>query len=365
LKNSSVDDLKVLSSDRIEQSGVPTCFTGYPGVVKEDFLVLANNEYKMKLYNSTTKMCRYTYLGPTYGSPLRSLVPLPVIPDAPNRYLAYTTYDKVGLIILPLDGNPHKSIALIGHPGEVHNLVCSHDGKHIFTCGGADTTVLMWKVDVHALEATASLGGEGLVPFYSLLEGGREGDLFAELETYFYYSQIRNQGIEAMEQRAIHTEISLSEIPFIMRALGYYPTEQEIDEMVNEVKFSTYVTNGQYVESIDIGGLLKLYLNHRPAFGMSPDDLIEAFKRISYLDANDEVRCDRADLLHMLQEKGEHLSENELGECMAMLLQCGGNESEDEEEQPLDEILPQQMSLDYFTKDLLGFGSPVEITSQY
>ena len=48
-----------------------------------------------------------------------------------------------------------------------------------------------------------------------------------------------------------------------------------------------------------------------------------------------------------------------------ILFQCGGSESEGEEEQPLDEILPQQMSLDYFTKDLLGFGSPVEITSQY
>ena len=33
LKNSSVDDLKVLSSDRIEQSGVPTCFTAYPGTI--------------------------------------------------------------------------------------------------------------------------------------------------------------------------------------------------------------------------------------------------------------------------------------------------------------------------------------------
>ena len=42
-----------------------------------------------------------------------------------------------------------------------------------------------------ALEATAALGGEGLTPFYSLLEGGRDGELFAELEDYFYYSQMR------------------------------------------------------------------------------------------------------------------------------------------------------------------------------
>ena len=42
-----------------------------------------------------------------------------------------------------------------------------------------------------ALEAQAKLGGEDLIPFYGLMEGGREGELFAELEDYFYYAQIR------------------------------------------------------------------------------------------------------------------------------------------------------------------------------
>lgn len=42
-----------------------------------------------------------------------------------------------------------------------------------------------------ALEAQSMLGGEDLIPFYGLLEGGREGELFKELEDYFYYAQIR------------------------------------------------------------------------------------------------------------------------------------------------------------------------------
>ena len=39
------------------------------------------------------------------------------------RYMAYATEDKVGMHILPLDGNPHNSMALIAHPNGVCNLM--------------------------------------------------------------------------------------------------------------------------------------------------------------------------------------------------------------------------------------------------
>lgn len=42
-----------------------------------------------------------------------------------------------------------------------------------------------------ALQAQSKLGGEGLLPFYGLMDGGRDGDLFHELEDYFYYAQLR------------------------------------------------------------------------------------------------------------------------------------------------------------------------------
>ena len=44
LVNSSTDDLKLLSVDRIEQSAVPTAVTWYPPLSKESFLLSANNQ---------------------------------------------------------------------------------------------------------------------------------------------------------------------------------------------------------------------------------------------------------------------------------------------------------------------------------
>ena len=41
--NSGIDDVRLISSDRIEQSAVPTCLAWYPPVVKESFLVAAND----------------------------------------------------------------------------------------------------------------------------------------------------------------------------------------------------------------------------------------------------------------------------------------------------------------------------------
>ena len=108
-----------------------------------------------------------------------------------------------------------------------------------------------------SLEASSQLGGEDLEPFYELLEGGRDGELFQELEDYFYYALLRSQNVDTMETRETSTKISLSQVPFVMRALGYYPTEQEVDDMLNEVKFSEYVDTGKYVDDIDLGVFIK------------------------------------------------------------------------------------------------------------
>ncbi|XP_071880756.1 cilia- and flagella-associated protein 251 isoform X1 [Anas platyrhynchos] len=364
LSSSSKDQLVISHRDRVEQVAVPLCLAWYPQFGTESFILTANSCYKMKLYNTTTKMCRKTLLGPTYGSPLEKIQILPTrsTTDPQKCYLAYVTKDKVGLQILPVDGNPHKSSAFICHPDGVSDLACSYDGRYVFTAGGNDRTVLKWEVNLNALEAAASLGGEDLVPFYSLLEGGREGEFFRELEDYFYYVQLRSQGIDALETRQVSTHIPLEEIPSVMRAMGFYPSEEEIEEMINEVKFSEYVDTGEQVTKINLGDFIKLYINHRPAFGLSMKAIRRAFQVLGYDNENGDKVIDRGDLLLLLQCRGEHMTEDELAQCLAALLgrhSAGGRFDLDTCDPSgaaalTEEEIPEEITAKRFTADILG-----------
>ncbi|XP_073482914.1 cilia- and flagella-associated protein 251 [Aquarana catesbeiana] len=363
LIKSSKDNLVIESSDRINQSAVPQCLVWYPPLTKENFILVADDQYKMKLYNTTTKMCRKTLLGPTFGSPVRKMEVFPSNDQyASKGYMAYITDDKVGLQILPIDGNPHKSMALICHPDGVANAVCSPDGQYVFTAGGNDCTVFMWKTNFQSLEAVASLGGDDLIPFYGMLPGGRDGALFKELEDYFYYAQMRNQGIDTMETRQVSTHIPLKEVPFIMRALGYYPTEQEVENMLNEIKFSEYVNTGKQVNHIDLGDFIKLYVNHRPAFGLCLNGLQQAFQVLGFTNEKGELAVNRGDLLQLLQTRGEHMTEEELAEYFTTLLGLNpeggsselGTYNSTGAAELLEQEIPEEITADLFAVEILG-----------
>ncbi|XP_050964836.1 cilia- and flagella-associated protein 251 [Labeo rohita] len=369
LQNSGENGLLILSYDRIEQSAVPTCMVWYPPLTPEHFILTASNLYKMKLFNATSKMCRKTVFGPSYGSPVKKMAILPASKDGdPNsRYMAYIThkirYFSVGIQILPLDGNPHKSFAMICHSTGVSTLACSYDGRYAFTAGGQDCTVFSWELNLSSLEASAALGGKGMHPFYNLLEGGRDGQLFKEMEEYFYYCQLQNQDLDTMETRLVSTRIPLADVPFLMRALGFYPTEQELEDMQNEVKFSRYAETRNYVTDIDLEEFIKLYVNHRPAFGISRQELCNAFQVLGKPDEEGKYAIDRDELLELLQARGEHMTEDDLAECFTALLGVSA-EGGSGTESLLESVLPAEISMETFATDILGFSSATQELSQ-
>ncbi|XP_057688832.1 cilia- and flagella-associated protein 251 isoform X6 [Corythoichthys intestinalis] len=273
---SDTGELVILRSVRLEQSAVPKCMTWYPPLGAEEFLVVASDQYKMKLFNSTAKTCS-------------------------------------------------------------------------------------------ALEGAAALGGKELTPYYTLLEGGRNGKFYREIEDFFYYCQIHDQGLDSMETRQLSTKIPLTELPSLMRALAYFPTEQEVEDMLNEVKLGQYAETGEYVTDINLEELIKLYINHRPAFGISADELAAAFEVLCRADASKgEPRLRRDQMLELLQVQGEAMTEDELAECLTALL--GLFEVKEEEspevdfiksdnvsqEYSLESLIPEEISMEIFTSQILG-----------
>lgn len=62
-----------------------------------------------------------------------------------------------------------------------------------------------------------------------MVVGGPEGETIADLKEYFYYAQIRRQGLSSMARREVSDKIPLNEVPDIMRAIGFFPTKRQIE----------------------------------------------------------------------------------------------------------------------------------------
>ena len=179
----------------MEQTAEPRCMTWYPADGDGEPLILtSNSEHKFKLFNADTGMCRKTLLAPVFEQPLQQVLVVPANSyDHGDRMLAYVAGDKLGLALLPLDGNPHRYTAMIAHPGPVAQVAVSYDGTRLFTAGGAAGGLNIWTVHSSFLEAAWRLGGEGLAPFVDMLEGGRDGEFYTEMEDYFYFAQLQHQ----------------------------------------------------------------------------------------------------------------------------------------------------------------------------
>jgi hypothetical protein len=213
--------------------------------------------------NSQSKLIRKTLLAPTYGGVLQKLIVIPGVVSNLPQLIAYSTPQKViGLVVLPLDGNPKKSMGLIAHPDQVTNMACSYDGMYLFTAGGSDLTVNMWSIDANMhskphFGSPSSHENNDIEEFVQLVDGGRDGIFWQEMKDYFDYAQILSEGEESPEAHFIGTQVALEQVPNILRALGMYPSEQQIDDIINEIKFRDYFATGKHTTHITFDDLIR------------------------------------------------------------------------------------------------------------
>ena len=87
-------------------------------------MLLSNDEYKFKILNARTRFCRKVIQGPAFGAdPIDKMEIINGGKDA-GGFMVFATKNKVvGIVKLPLDGNPHGSMGLIAHPNEVKKTI--------------------------------------------------------------------------------------------------------------------------------------------------------------------------------------------------------------------------------------------------
>lgn len=95
----------------------------------------------------------------------------------------------------------------------------------------------------------------------------------------------------------------------MMRALGYYPSIQEIENMNNEIKYSKY-ENQQYIKELDLNMFVKLFVNHRPAYSIVKNQIEESLNIIINSEDNKDNKgpLTKERFLEILQKEGEKMS---------------------------------------------------------
>jgi len=72
-------------------------------------------------------------------------------------------------------------------------------------------------------------GGVGLKAYSYLLEGGKNGSEITELKEYFSCVQLANS--RNPETTVISDYVDVFNVSFLMRAMGYFPSETEVNRI--------------------------------------------------------------------------------------------------------------------------------------
>jgi hypothetical protein len=75
--------------------------------------------------------------------------------------------------------------------------------------------------------------------------------------------------------------VPLKKLPTLMKVIGYYPIKAEVRNITDEVKFSVCSGLGDPTNSVEIDSFIRLFINHRPIYGISKKNIEGAFTALA------------------------------------------------------------------------------------
>lgn len=156
---------------------------------------------------------------------------------------------------------------------------------------------------------------------------------------------IRSKDENTTKTRKLNGTVPLVELPNLMRAMGYYPTEMEVTNMKDEVQFSHYAETGQKADSVDLNTFIKLFVNHRPVYGIGKQNIEDAFKVLAETDKAETAVLMKEAFRDMLETEGEPMGIEELQNALFQLVS----------DRNINTALKDKIACEDFSENVLGF----------
>lgn len=133
-------------------------------------------------------------------------------------------------------------------------------------------------------------------------------------------------------ERKIGPNLPIEKLPCLMQAMGLYLSNQELDDMINEVKYGKFIENEKTSYSVSLEDAIQLYINHRPYQSLTKEQLeicLAHAKRlepgrpsplgpVKKLDRNDIVKTEG--LASLIQQFGESMPQDEISSAFQTIL---------------------------------------------
>lgn len=334
LKESSFQEgLKLKARVSIEQSYLPTCMSILPeSSADEQFLVIANDAHKIRFINMTTKLCRRVLLSPQLEDHINKIVDISThingrTPDSIQNFVLQCG-KFLGLANIPLQGysTSYKTQLVSSEP--LDEFVVSHDGKYCFTLTKSEEhAVTQHSIDANVMEENMS---ECQDNFKLLVSSNLR--LYNDMKDYFSLVQIMDGS------KCLLKTIPTESIVLVCRALGFYPTEKEQDDMVNEIKYSSFVTTGTMNTDVHVDTLFKVFMNHRLYQGKDFHMLEHAFNTMKNNQGlGNKTHISSHKFFQFLKNEGETFNQRDFTKYLAPLF-IGQSKNDEETFNVPDEI---------------------------
>lgn len=214
---------------------------------------------------------------------------------------------------------------MVCHPKSIKTLKVLADKVHMLSLGHFDRSIFIWKIDPSIVVDQYQAGGTGLSAFCMALPGGHRGWLFQQMLDVFYYLQILANTQNSIAEYGVSDRLAIADVKHFMQAIGYFGTEFEMDNLLKEI-----AQNEPDETTIGFDQLVRLYINHRPIFGYSRENIEEAVRKCAEskeVDSEEALRhpknqvlLDRDHLVTVCTTNGEPMSRVEIAQCFAILL---------------------------------------------